>query len=152
MPSGARHTQACMVVAASAGVALFLYSPEAAFWCASGALAGVMLTCDHDLPGNITYHYVRKYAGLPAEFLWKVVWLPYATLLPHRGFISHAPIISTVIRLLYLWLWIWPVWYYLKLPYPVFTVNAGWWLLGIGCADAVHSVLDALDSRLGGRL
>lgn len=152
MPSGERHTLASCVVAASAGAALFLYSPPAAFWCATGALTGVLLTPDMDICPNVTYHYVRKYAGLPAWALWTVVWKPYSLLANHRGFISHAPIVSTVIRLLYLWLWMWPIWYLLKLPYPTFTISAGWWLLGLGLADFCHAVLDRLDELLGGRL
>lgn len=151
MPSGKRHTIASAVVAVSSFGALFIYSPSAATYCAVGALAGILISPDADLCPNVTYHYVRKYAGLPAWALWTVIWKPYS-FLPHRGFISHAPIVSTVIRLLYLWLWIWPVWHYLELPYPVFTVNAGWWLLGLGLADFCHAILDALDARLGGRL
>lgn len=151
MPSGPRHTKASVVVALSSAAGLFLYSPPAAFWCATGALAGIVLTPDHDLRGNITYHYVKKYAGLPAYFLWSIIWWPYG-ILPHRGFWSHAPVFSTAGRLLYLWLWILPIWLYLKLPMPQFNWEAGWWLLGLSLADSVHSALDFLDSRLGGRL
>ena len=152
MPSGARHTLASGVVAASSGAALFLYSPEAAFWCTAGALGGVLLTPDHDLPGNITYHYVRRYAGLPAGFLWQAVWFIYSRLFKHRSFWSHGPIVSTAIRLLYLSLFIAPFWMWLELPAPTFTVSAGWWLLGLVLSDSCHAVLDRLDELLGGRL
>ena len=151
MPNGRRHTIASCVVGAASGAALILYSPEAAFWCTTGALAGILLTPDNDLRGNITYHYVKKYAGLPAYFLWKLVWWCYG-FIPHRSPLSHAPVLSTIIRLLYLWLWILPIWYYLQLPWPTFSVNAGWWLIGLGLADIAHGWLDFLDSRLGGRL
>lgn len=33
---------------------------------------------------------------------WIMYWVPYALLFPHRGFGSHSPIISTLIRLGYL--------------------------------------------------
>lgn len=153
MPSGQRHTIASITVAASSGAALFIYSPPAAFWCSFGALVGVMLSCDLDVDkGNISYHYMRKYAGMPAELLWRIVWKPYSLLARHRGFLSHAPIVSTAGRLLYLWLWILPIWLYLKLPMPQFSWEAGWWLLGLCLVDSVHFLLDFADSKLGGRL
>lgn len=153
MPSGARHTKASLVVAAASATGLFLYSPQASFWCSLGALAGVMLTPDADVDsGNITYHYMRKYAGLPAELLWRIIWKPYSLALPHRGFLSHGPIISTALRLIYLGLWLWPIWNYFDLPIPRLSVNICWWLFGLCLTDSVHAMLDAVDHHLGGRL
>lgn len=153
MPSGPRHTKASVVVALSASAGLFLYSPPAAFWCSFGALSGIMIGPDWDVNnGNITYHYVRKYAGLPAEFVWRCFLWIYAHVMPHRGVMSHGPIISTLIRLLYISAFVAPVWIYLKLPPPRFSVEAGWWLVGLICSDVTHYFMDKMDEALGGRL
>jgi len=112
-----------------------------------------MLTPDLDVDsGNITYHYMRKYAGLPAEFVWRCVWWIYGHVMPHRGFMSHGPVVSTIVRLLYLSLFIAPVWYWLKLPIPRLTVSAEWWLLGLIFSDCGHIFLDFCDEKLGGKL
>jgi uncharacterized metal-binding protein len=51
----------------------------------SGALAGVLLTPDHDVDGgNITDTMIRKVSPV-IQKVWRVFWTPYALLLPHRG-------------------------------------------------------------------
>lgn len=152
MPDGRRHTIANATIATVAFGSLFVYSPHAAFWCATGALSSIMLTPDQDLPGNITYYYMRKYCGVPAEFVWKCIWLVYSHAFKHRSFWSHFPIVSTAIRLLYLSAFVLPVWLYLQLPLPHFSVALGWWLIGLGLGDFTHFWLDYWDNRLGGRL
>lgn len=152
MPDGRRHTIASATIATVAFGSLFVYSPAGAFWCATGALAGILLTPDHDLPGNITYHYTRKYAGVLVEFLWKSVWFIYSHLFRHRSFWSHYPVISTAIRLTYIGLLISPVWYFLKLPIPELTWGMCWWVTGLVLADSAHFILDQCDKMLSGRL
>jgi uncharacterized metal-binding protein len=39
----------------------------------------------------------------PLGGLWISLWWPYAWLIKHRSPISHAPILGTVVRLLYTW-------------------------------------------------
>tara|TARA_Y100001968_G_scaffold316458_1_gene344300 strand:+ start:519 stop:1001 length:483 start_codon:yes stop_codon:yes gene_type:complete len=34
--------------------------------------------------------------------LFKIIWLPYRKLIKHRSILSHAPVIGTLIRLIYL--------------------------------------------------
>jgi uncharacterized metal-binding protein len=154
VPSGKRHSVACGVVALASAGALFYYSPSAAFWCSVGALSGVIINPDLDLAdqGTIANHYIRKYLGLLAERLFHLWWWPYGKLLKHRSFWSHAPVVSTAIRLGYIFLSIWPIWYLFKLPQITFAPWMGWMLLGLVLADFVHGALDALDSKLGGRL
>lgn len=151
MPNGRRHNIACATVAVSSASALFIYSPSAAFWCATGALAGLLLSPDLDIENN-SIHHIRKYAGLPASALWFIAWWPYRKLCKHRGFWSHAPVVSTAIRLLYLSALAFPLRYWLKFPLPTFTTGMGWWILGLTLADFSHFVLDYADSKLGGRL
>jgi len=152
MPSGRRHSICTAVIAASSASALFLYSPSAALWCGTGALAGLLITPDADLGVNISHHYIRKYLGVPAELVWRVIWKPYAMFCSHRGFLSHGYIVSTVIRLLYLGLWILPFWYWLKLPPIEFRPWMGWMFVGLLLSDISHSAMDAADKLLGGRL
>jgi uncharacterized metal-binding protein len=34
--------------------------------------------------------------------VWQILWYPYALLIPHRSAWSHAPVMGTALRLLYL--------------------------------------------------
>lgn len=43
---------------------------------------------------------VRYTLGL--GYLWVMVWYPYARYIPHRGWMSHAPIVGTALRVVYL--------------------------------------------------
>jgi len=36
----------------------------------------------------------------------KLIWLPYRKLLRHRSWLSHGPIIGTILRLIYLGVWL----------------------------------------------
>lgn len=151
LPSGRFHTACSVTVAGAAFGSLLFVSPDAAIPCAVGALAGVLITPDLDLHGNITYHFVKKYFGLIAYWIWAGVWWLYASVCKHRGFISHFPAISTAGRLLYLGLWILPFYLYYKWDLKLEPWML-WGVLGLVLSDTAHFLLDVLDSRLGGRL
>ena len=65
-----------------------------------GCLIGLFVSPDLDVDGgHIGSYYARK-AGM--GFLFDVFWQPYRESLKHRSFWSHFPIVSTIIRLLYI--------------------------------------------------
>ena len=149
MPSGKIHTAASLVVATvcfPVALGLGLDLPDA-IGCSSGALTGILVNCDRDVDsGNISNYFIRKYAGEIVEFVWRIVWYPYAKICKHRGFLSHSPILSTLIRLLYLSIWFGPIVYWLGWWkwYPWMA----WWVVGLMLSDAVHGALDWADKVL----
>ena len=36
----------------------------------------------------------------------KILWLPYQKTIPHRSWLSHGPVIGTILRLLYVGIWL----------------------------------------------
>jgi len=72
------------------------------YWYIAGNLAGVLLTPDHDVDGgNFTDTIIRRVSPT-AQKIWRVFWTPYARALPHRGKLSHFPVLSTLVRLGYI--------------------------------------------------
>lgn len=68
-----------------------------------GSLLALVLTPDLDQDGKtISDYWVRKTFGIIVETLWRIVWFPYARIVPHRHFMSHAPLVGTAIRFIYL--------------------------------------------------
>jgi uncharacterized metal-binding protein len=66
-----------------------------------GVGTGVFIGPDQDVDnGNISNYYVRKLFII--DWFWSAFWNPYRLAFKHRGFWSHSPIISTLLRLFYL--------------------------------------------------
>ena len=151
MPNGLRHAFACGVVAgASASVLFFACGWQAALACSIGALAGIVLTPDLDL---VSKNYkMARFWGVVVERLWFLAWTPYRVCIPHRSIWSHGPVISTLVRLLYLGVVPLGVWTWLGLPLPPVQAWMLWGLLGLVASDSCHWFLDVMDSKLGGRL
>lgn len=154
MPSGLRHAWACGVVAgASAPVLLWTCGWQAALACSLGAMAGVIIGPDLDCnTGSRSNYYLRKFAGIVVETLFRLYWKPYALLVKHRSIWSHGPVLSTAIRLAYLGLLPTALWLWAGLPVPRLESWMLWAILGLGLSDGVHAALDWADSKLGGRL
>jgi len=81
-------------------------------------------------------------ADNPRHFMHYVFFV-YAKLLKHRSFWSHAPVIGTIGRILYLGLLAWPVWHFSGQP----TINidplvALWAFVGLCLADTLHWCCD----------
>ena len=159
MPSGRIHTLSSLVVATVSYPTLLLsgLSGSSATGCSVGALVGILINCDADVDGgSIADFYIRVYTGKAVEMMWDRLWTPYRKVCRHRGFLSHAPIISTVLRIAYL-----SVFYFListplrwiaslvKIDWPAFLF---WAFVGLVLADSAHWGLDKLDEMLGGRL
>jgi uncharacterized metal-binding protein len=69
---------------------------------ALGCFAGLFIDPDLDVD-RITRSERRmiKTVGL-AGWLWLILWWPYARVIPHRHPLSHWPVLSTALRLVYL--------------------------------------------------
>lgn len=64
-----------------------------------GSTVGTVVTPDLDLvvPSNF-------FSKLPIiNFFWMCMWWPYKKLVRHRSWVSHSPLVSTILRLLYMW-------------------------------------------------
>lgn len=98
-------------IAATSGVALttlltsgLVYlgvGPKELLQMGVGAICGLLLIPDHDVDnGNITYLMMRKM--LRTDWPWRVFWRPYAVAFKHRSPWSHWPVLSTILRWVYL--------------------------------------------------
>lgn len=147
MPSGQTHA---LITAAAAGgllaVSVATGQPAAARWAlVGGCLAGLLLTPDLDVDeGARSHSLVRENAGRLAGAAWRLAWLPYARLMPHRHWLSHAPVIGTLGRVGYLLAIVWAVLALAGRPWPWPSVPtwALWALAGLMVSDALHWAAD----------
>lgn len=103
MSSGSEHAKASVAAAiALVPIVGLPFGLPAAMGAAGGCLLGIALSPDLDQEGlNKFENKLVKYT-LGLGFLWVMVWYPYARFIPHRGWASHAPVIGTLGRLVYL--------------------------------------------------
>jgi len=96
MASGFQHKQASIAAAPIAGVAAAIIFQDVLFGTLVfvGCLLGIILTPDLDLLPELDNWNVSG--------LWKLYWYPYARMIPHRGDVSHIPLLGTAVRLVYL--------------------------------------------------
>jgi uncharacterized metal-binding protein len=122
------------------------------YWYIAGNLAGIMLTPDLDVDaGNFTDTIIRKVSS-KAQWVWRRFWTPYAVLLPHRGKLSHFPVLSTLVRLGYILTVINLLNAIIHVVLSIFgevdTVFLWWWnwsfFFGLCHVDAVHWAADQL--------
>jgi uncharacterized metal-binding protein len=111
MPGGTTHTASAVTFAVAfmlGAVVGYVFGVWMVFLGMMGMVVGELLLSpdlDHD-SGAIAY---RRWGIL--KFLWR----PYQKLVPHRGVLSHAPLIGTAARLVYL----------------AGLFLAGWWFAGL---------------------
>lgn len=154
MPGGKVHTAITLATVTGLIAPSFVFGNGGDIYMyIAGAMAGVFLTPDHDVDGgNFTDTIIRKvsYVG---QKVWRVFWTPYALLLPHRGKLSHFPVLSTFIRLGYILLAInlivWLIGLVSKILGGDNTVSfVFWWnwsfFLGLVHVDTLHWVADQL--------
>lgn len=99
MPSGRTHDQITLGMLPGIALLTLILSRSASLTlCLSGAFlfSGLMFGPDLDIY-SVQY---KRWGWL------RVIWLPYQKLLHHRSWLSHGPIIGTVLRLVYLGLWV----------------------------------------------
>lgn len=100
---------------------------------AAGAFCGVILTPDLDVDdGTISEHFVRSVSNI-AQKVWWIYWYPYRRIMKHRSFLSHFPVVSTLIRVVYAFWWV----YALGWSLPPAFIN------GLVAVDAIHYFMDA---------
>src|SRR3990167_10887483 len=159
MPSGKVHSVSNIVVALSGATTMLLLErgTEGIMGVATGAMIGILCGPDQDVDGgNIADYIIRRYTGVAVEVMWDCVLTPSRKVCKHRGILSHAPIISTVLRIAYLSVFYFLVTTPLKwlsglvhIDWPLFW----WWaFVGLVLADSAPWGLDKLDEMLGGRL
>lgn len=145
MPSGQTHA----AFSAAAGLGMYYalggwQQPEA-LAAAGGCLLGIIVTPDLDVDQPTRAHYVvgRRF-GAPGFAVWRLIWLPYGLAIGHRSWVSHLPLVSTLIRLGYMaligWLLLAAV-RMLGVTMPVMTAPPVWWpwaVIGLAVSDLLH--------------
>lgn len=97
MSSGKQHDRACknLAVLGAGIIAFFTGNLNYAALFATGSMLGLVLSPDLDLPRS---NARRRWNNVRLGWLW---WL-YESIIPHRSWLSHSPIIGTAGRLGYL--------------------------------------------------
>ena len=103
MPSGKVHAAMTFSVASGVIAPYFIVQFNLnPYMYIFGNLVGMCITPDLDLDGgNFTDTLIRKVSPMGQRF-WRAFWTPYAKALPHRGKLSHFPVLSTLVRLGYI--------------------------------------------------
>lgn len=134
MSSGKTHAKASLSVAIPATVgAIYLTSDIVpGLLCGIGCVLGILLSPDLDVDHKTISETILPE---PLETLFYLWWLPYAKIMKHRSKMSHAPLISTILRVLYAFWWL------------IFVdVNLFWTLrwvwIGLAISDALHWLMD----------
>lgn len=150
MPSGRVHSAATLSILLTTGIcATGFVSTNLDYIClSSGMVLGFILNSDLDVNvGNISYSYIRQIPviGWLLKAIWWLVWRPYALIIPHRSILSHYPILSTVIRILYILsivsLTLMP--FGLSLDFGMLDIRQGTILfVGLAIIDISHWLLD----------
>jgi uncharacterized metal-binding protein len=105
MASGTIHTRISLTAAAPVGVLAFWQTcdPVLALAAAAGCASGIYLSPDLDICGTTKSEILaRRHFGLVLGWLFWAFWYPYGRMIRHRSFWSHAPIIGTAGRVLYI--------------------------------------------------
>lgn len=136
MPSGKTHSITTIGLALGSACA---FEPALTV----GILSGLILSPDLDVDdGFIGLYHLRRIpkVGKFLSFAWRVFWLPYSKIVPHRSAISHSILFGTCLRVGYL---VFPllVLNYLGLPIHL-SDKFGQWFWGLCLADALHIILD----------
>ncbi len=115
-----------------------------------GLEIGVIAAASHFLGGYwLSPDLDIKSAPFLRWGILRFIWLPYQRFIPHRSPLSHAPVLGSVIRLVYLAVCLLPVW----LAFPELSQvrwsgvnwsNAIAFLVGIELSALNHLLLDGL--------
>lgn len=131
-------------------------NPEAGIMLQSGLTAGLLMTPDLDHHNQTTQEeqrienffgaFLGPAVGKFIRKFYNLLWAPYWIFIPHRHFLSHGPIISTIIRAVYVWallalIW-WPWAEYIALWSRLNPIYLMIFLTGWALQDLAHIVLD----------
>lgn len=106
MSEGKIHS--AVTIGATAGLLAGYYSgyfidPQLFPIVAASCLTGIVLSPDVDVDGGyIGHYYARKLFGKPGEWIFDGIMKPYQVSIKHRSFWSHFPLVSTLLRLIFL--------------------------------------------------
>jgi uncharacterized metal-binding protein len=155
MASGKNHDRAIYFGTPVVGICIGYYlTPMLGLIAASShLLGGLYLSPDLDLKSNPW----KRWGVL------RFIWLPYQRI-PHRHWLSHAPIVGSIGRLLYLGLWLSPMAIAFLRALPPLQMDREFWytvasvLVGVEVSALNHLLLDGLviplpksvKKRLGG--
>lgn len=144
-----------MILASGFTLGAIVYFRPELMLCAAGALAGTIITPDLDVDkAFIGDKIIEKKVGSLAKRFWLWFWKPYKTSMKHGRYLSHFPVISTLVRLLYIhfrlillpglvyWL-IYPQWDIRQL---VLTIPPTF-VYGLVGSDIIHYFLDLLTTE-----
>lgn len=153
MPSG--NTHAAMSFLAASGLLVVAYALQQpsyiGYGLAGGSLAGILITPDLDVDHSVRAHHTfqKHFGWLPGQ-IWRLIWWPYARLIPHRHWLSHAPVLSTLLRLAYLGGLIWILLFVMGLGWRWQTVPdwMPWAIAGLMASDIVHWFSDTFFSKM----
>jgi uncharacterized metal-binding protein len=141
---GKSHAAASVALAVPSALAVtaLLQDPIAGALAAAGCVLGIPVSPDLDQDGvTLAEGVVYGHLGAIPGILWRSYWMPYALAIPHRHWTSHAPVVGTLLRILYLLivplivdlrgtvavaLKLWPLW------------------LGLAISDMAHWAMDYL--------
>jgi uncharacterized metal-binding protein len=160
MASGKLHQRASLLLspvgAALAGVVGGAATGDVG-WAITAALGGLVgspsgafIGPDNDQIGTAEGEWDLIRALGPLGFLWQACWWPYVKLVGlaggHRSPLSHTPLLSTAVRLLYvaapfLAVGYYFYWDYAAWPWWVWPLLAGW-VVSLALSDLAHWVMD----------
>ena len=130
------------------GAILFGVAASLLYWSLglgilSGYLLGRWIEPDLDMVQTTTSEYRAMRELKLFGVLLVCYWLPYGFIVPHRHFLSHSPIISTIIRFVYQF---WRLWIFLdKYGYMWNSAMLFGFLglfIGLCLSDLIHIFLD----------
>lgn len=103
--NGPQHKFAniCTGIFLTATTYLIFQREDLTLAAAIGSAVGTTVTPDFDLDKDLPRSIFSK-IPVVAVF-WGLMWWPYQKLVKHRSWVSHSPLVSTVIRLLYMLFW-----------------------------------------------
>ena len=133
------HAKASVSIAVPAAVITGWISNDVvgALLVSVGCVMGIVLSPDLDIDGKT---YSETVLPEPFETVWYLYWYVYARLIAHRSWVSHAPVVSTLIRCVYAMWWVPLVWH----------IDVAWWgyafwvFVGLCVSDTMHWIMDML--------
>lgn len=153
MANGSVHFGDSVIVAIGGGVWLADKGTPLAACLAFGLgslVGGILIGPDLDQDGKTKSETFMERLPIIGT-LWFMFWYPYARAIKHRHWASHAPLIGTLGRLLYMGLMLAPLWWLLFVKWrwelPTLPWWAPYWLGGLSLSDAFHWLRDGKFSR-----
>lgn len=137
MPNGKTHAILTIITSSTlfSATNYFEFPLQTSLFLAIGSLIGLILTPDLD--------QAESHRGL-----WKRIWWIYGRMFSHRSFLSHFPVISTIIRLLYIFsIPAFIIWWYVNIPesylHLILII-----IIGLIASDTIHYIADILTSEI----